>query len=108
MAASPARPASCLRALKTNDQFEVDCFMQCIAAHAAFHREAAFVAEIINRERIDDPTSLLRWNGELSQASKLLVIRLKLLGMRKPKTAGPVMSMATSPRHRRHISYKAG
>ena len=89
------------------DRATNDHVHDCIVAHAAFHREAAFVAEMINRERIDDPTPLLHWNGELSRTSKLLVIRLRLLSTRDLKPAGPVMSRATMPQHRRPVRYTA-
>jgi methyl-accepting chemotaxis protein len=51
--------------------------MVCIEVHANFHKEAARVAGLINSERLDDASQLLRDGSPFAEASEAIVFLLR-------------------------------
>jgi len=54
----------------------------CIGLHANFHKEAARVASLINHERLDDASQLLREGSVFAEASSDLVAMLRELRLK--------------------------
>ena len=56
-------------------------YQKCVAAHAAFHLEAAKVARLVNEGKLQAATSMLMSGTPYAQASEALTI--KVIGMFK-------------------------